>query len=109
MKVKSEKQLRKERQFIRNQREDEKLKGQDVIVCYYGNERCTIGQHEEFDTCRDFIIWSIVQEPDVAAKDMGFDSTTEMYAWMFENGSDDQEMKELVMDQYNGKDMQDEQ
>ena len=31
MKVKSEKQLRKERQFIRNQREDERLKGQDVI------------------------------------------------------------------------------
>ena len=109
MKVKSEKQLRKERQFIRNQKADERLKGQDVIVCYYGNERCTIGQHEEFDTCRDFIIWSIVQEPDVAAKDMGFDSTTEMYAWMFENGSDDQAMKELVMDYYNGKDMQDEQ
>lgn len=109
MKVKSEKQLRKERQFIRNQRADEELKGQDVIVCYYGDERCTIGQHEEFDTCRDFIIWSIVQEPDVAAKDMGFDSTTEMYAWMFENGSDDQAMKELVMDYYSGKDMQDEQ
>lgn len=109
MKVKSEKQLRKERQFIRNQRADEELKGQDVIVCYYGDERCTIGQHEEFDTCRDFIIWSIVQEPDVAAKDMGFDSTTEMYAWMFENGSDDQAMKDLVMDYYNGKDMQDEQ
>lgn len=108
MKVKSEKQLRKERQFIRNQREDEKFKGQDVIVCYYGDERCTIGQHEEFDTCRDFIIWSIVQEPDVATKDMGFDSVTEMYAWMFENGSDDQAMKELVMDYYNGKDMQDE-
>lgn len=109
MKAKSEKELRKERQFIRNQRADEELKGQDVIVCYYGDERCTIGQHEEFDTCRDFIIWSIVQEPDVAAKDMGFDSTTEMYAWMFENGSDDQAMKELVMDYYNGKDMRDEQ
>ena len=109
MKAKSEKELRKERQFIRNQRADEELKGQDVIVCYYGDERCTIGQHEEFDTCRDFIIWSIVQEPDVAAKDMGFDSTTEMYAWMLENGSDDQAMKELVMDYYNGKDMQDEQ
>ena len=40
---------------------------------------------------------------------MGFDSVTEMYAWMFENGSDDQAMKDLVMDYYNGKDMQDEQ
>lgn len=108
MKAKSEKELRKERQFIRNQRADEELKGQDVIICYYGDERCTIGQHEEFDACRDFIIWSIVQEPDVAAKDMGFDSTTEMYSWMFENGSDDQAMKDLVMDYYSGKDMQDE-
>ena len=108
MKVKSEKQLRKERQFIRNQREDERLKGLDVIVCYYGDERCTIGQHEEFSTCRDFIIWSIVQEPEVAAEDMGFDSTTEMYAWMFENGTDNHEMKQLVLDYYDGKDMQDE-
>ena len=108
MKTKSEKQLRKERQFIRNQREDERLKGQDVIICYYGDERCTIGQHEEFDTCRDFIIWSIVQEPNVAAEDMGFGSATEMYAWMFENGSDDQAMKQLVLDYYDGKDMQNE-
>lgn len=108
MKVKSEKQLRKERKFIRNQKADERLKGLDVIVCYYGDERCTIGQHEEFNTCRDFIIWSIAQEPNVAAKDMGFDSTTEMYAWMLENGSDSHEMKELVMDYYDGKDMQDE-
>ena len=108
MKVKSEKQLRKERQFIRNQRADEELKGQDVIVCYYGDERCTIGQDEEFSTCRNFIIWAIVQEPEVAAEDMGFDSVTEMYAWMFENGSDDQAMKDLVMDYYNGKDMQNE-
>ncbi len=108
MKAKSERQLRKERKFIRNQKADERLKGLDVIVCYYGDERCTIGQHEEFSTCRDFIIWSIVQEPEVAAEDMGFDSTTEMYAWMFENGSDDHEMRELVLDYYSGKDMQDE-
>lgn len=108
MKAKSEKELKKERQFIRNQRADEELKGQDVIVCYYGDERCTIGQDEEFSTCRDFIIWAIVQEPEVAAEDMGFDSTTEMYAWMFENGTDNHEMKQLVLDYYGGKDMQDE-
>ena len=108
MKAKSEKELRKERQFIRNQKADERLKGLDVIVCYYGDERCTIGQHEKFSTCRDFIIWSIVQEPEVAVEDMGFDSTTEMYAWMFENGTDNHEMKQLVLDYYDGKDMQDE-
>lgn len=108
MKAKSEKELRKERQFIRNQRADEELKGQDVIVCYYGDERCTIGQDEEFSTCRNFIIWAIVQEPEVAAEDMGFDSTTEMYAWMFENGTDNHEMKQLVLDYYDGKDMQNE-
>ena len=108
MKAKSEKELRKERQFIRNQRADEGLKGQDVIVCYYGDERCTIGQDEEFSTCRNFIIWAIVQEPNVAAEDMGFDSVTEMYAWMFENGTDNHEMKQLVLDYYDGKDMQNE-
>ncbi len=108
MKAKSEKELRKERQFIRNQRADEELKGQDVIVCYYGDERCTIGQDEEFSTCRNFIIWAIVQEPNVAAEDMGFDSVTEMYAWMFENGTDNHEMKQLVLDYYDGKDMQNE-
>ena len=108
MKAKSEKELRKVRQFIRNQRADEELKGQDVIVCYYGDERCTIGQDEEFSTCRNFIIWAIVQEPNVAAEDMGFDSVTEMYAWMFENGTDNHEMKQLVLDYYDGKDMQNE-
>lgn len=108
MKAKSEKELRKERQFIRNQRADEELKGQDVIVCYYGDEHCTIGQDEKFSTCRDFIIWAIIQEPEVAAEDMGFDSTTEMYAWMFENGTDNHEIKQLVLDYYDGKDMQDE-
>lgn len=108
MKAKSEKELRKERQFIRNQKADERLKGLDVIVCYYGDERCTIGQDEKFSTCRDFIIWAIIQEPEVAAEDMGFDSTTEMYAWMFENGTDNHEIKQLVLDYYDGKDMQDE-
>ena len=32
MKAKSEKELRKDRQRIRNQRADEELKGQDVII-----------------------------------------------------------------------------
>ncbi|WP_103661863.1 hypothetical protein [Lactobacillus sp. HT06-2] len=106
METKSAKEMMRERQYIRLQKEREEFEGEDCLtVIDETNHVCGIGYQQEYDTYLEFILKKLEDAPDDVVKRGGFTNIVDAYHYFLSNCDDDEELKDFLIDYYDGEDM----
>lgn len=107
MEVKTGKELAKEINYQRIEKQRESFAGEDCLTVVDGNHVVPIGEHQEYDTCLKFIIAQLADDPDYFMKKGQFTDAEDMYSYLFENSDDEQELTSFLCDYWDGMEMAD--
>ncbi|MBD5430977.1 MAG: hypothetical protein HDR41_00675 [Lactobacillus sp.] len=83
------------------------LAGQDCFAVVDGNQIKTIGTNCDYGTCLEFIIEKLAQDPYKFRDKCDFTDFVDLYSYLFENCNDEEELKSLLSDCFEGEDMSD--
>lgn len=106
MKVKTGKEMKRELNYQKIQNQREEYAGENCLTVVEDNAVIAIGDNQEFQTCLDFIIAQLVDNPEKIMNKGCFTDLDEMYAYLFENSDDEIELTSFLKDYYDGIEME---
>ena len=107
MEAKSGKELAKEINYQKIEKQRDFYAGWDCLTVVDGNHVVPIGEHQEYDNCLKFIIAQLADDPDYFMKKGQFTDAEDMYGYLFENCDDEQELTSFLCDYWDGMEMAD--
>lgn len=104
MEEKTGKAREKEINYIRIQQQRDEFVGQDCLTVVVGNTVHAIGYQQEYSTCLDFIVEQLADDPKAVVEKGHFTDLVDLYKYLFENCGDEYELKNFLIDFYDGVD-----
>lgn len=105
MKEKTGKDRQRAMNYLNIERQRKEFAGQDCLTVVADNTVHAIGYEQEYSTCLDFIIYAMANDLDEFIKHSGFVSAEDCYKYLFENCNDEYELRNFLMDYWDGIDM----
>lgn len=105
--LKSERERAAEANYMSIRSRLKDLAGTDCFAVIYNNRVYTIGNNCDYETYLDFIIDMLVDDPKKFCEQGCFSTKREMYSYLFDWSNDDTELKDFLMDYFDGQEMLD--
>lgn len=106
MEVKKGKELQTELKYQEIQKQREEYAGEDCLTVVDGNHVVPIGRNYGCQSCCDFIIRQLVNNPEKFMVKGYFTDTEDMYGYLFESCNDESELRSFLEDYYDGMEME---
>lgn len=107
MEIKSGRELKKEIDYQKIEKQRAQYAGQDCLTVVVGNTVYAIGYQCEFNTCLEFIEEQLADDATAFMLKGQFTDAKDMYRYLFENCDDEQELEAFLKDCYDGIEMED--